>query len=181
MPGYSDKRLAYKQLGGDPDKQKNASEELQKLAMMLAAAPGVGDAVGVAADVDDMRQNGVTPMATLSMLLGALPFVPSGIGRMTRRTQDINKAMKVKRASLTPTENKYFKEIFESPADRKELLERVPGAKFDGKQLEIPRGQEKALADYVDETWALTQKTAGGPGTSTLPPSFQRGKFAEKF
>ena len=79
---------------------------------------------------------------------------------------------------LTPSEQRYFSEITDSPADRRELHEAGIRLSRDGKAVYI-EDEDRAL-EYIDSTY-ISERRPGGPGTSTIPPSFRtggRGSFA---
>jgi len=82
----------------------------------------------------------------------------------------------IRKKKLTPAENKFFKDIFSNDADKREFIEAVPGASFDGESLVVPSGSEDAVANYVEDTVILEI----GQG-NRLPPSFHKGNFAEVF
>lgn len=76
---------------------------------------------------------------------------------------------------LTKGERQLFEEIMANPADRKELLEAVPGIQLteDG-ELSIPTAHVKAFGEYLDGLARLHE------GPTKLPPGVSTGKLVDK-
>ena len=94
-------------------------------------------------------------------------------------------AGKVRVARLTGAEGAYFNDL--TRADIKELKELVPSIRAFGSRrdktgrfeevpltLEIAEKDMSGLVEYLESTWRLESRAVGGPGTSTLPPTFAR-------
>ncbi len=77
---------------------------------------------------------------------------------------------------LTPSEQRYFGEIFGSKFDLEDLHQEAPSASFDGKNLYLNPAHLDGLSKYEDDTVILSR----GEGYSRLPPSFYKGSFAKK-
>jgi len=142
-------------------------EMLDRAALATAAIPIVGDVIGGAADVGHLIKD--PSLVNVGLLAaGLIPAIPAG--SVLRQVGAFSK-------KLTPSESKFFKEVLENPADRRELLEEVPGIRLEGKRLVVPDATTAdKLANYVDDTVILNM----GEGTR-LPPSFYKGDFVKKF
>jgi len=155
---------------GPPEKptaDESMQEFLDKAALATAAVPIAGDIVGGAADVGHLIEDPSLGNAGL-LAAGLIPGIPAGA--VLREAGAFAK-------KLTPSEGKFFKEILDSPADRRELLEEVPGIRFEGERLIVPDATTAdKLANYVEETVILNM----GEGAK-LPPSFYKADFIKKF
>ena len=104
-------------------------------------------------------------------LLGARS-APKALDEMRRR---LDSQLISHSKTLTPAENKFFAEMFENSAHKRELQEIGVSVK-DGVLTVQNRASASKLNDYIDETVRLD----AGQGSSRLPPSFYKGDFVEK-
>lgn len=88
---------------------------------------------------------------------------PEQIGEVTEGQQVLNQD---RISKLTPAENTFFESVFANEADRQDLLEQVPSARFESGQFIVDDQDFKKLDQYVSDVVRLRQRG------DKLPPSF---------
>ncbi len=79
-------------------------------------------------------------------------------------------------SNLTFAEKKFWDKIFENGANKAELLESVPSAKYENGKFTVSKDDLSKLADFISDTKGM----AKGQGEGVLPPSFYNNQFPLK-
>jgi hypothetical protein len=94
--------------------------------------------------------------------------------------EELEPTKKEIRTYLTPTEQKFFDDVFSNEADKAELLELVPSFKLEnvpvlGKDKATISSEDQVnLANYIDDVVRLNEG-------EKVPPSFYTGNFSKRF